>query len=397
MDAIIKGRYILDTIITLWESVEHAIDSDQDFTFFKIDIGKAYDRIDWEFILMPFVDVDFGKNLIRFVHLLFGNAMAKNSINGEVSDSITLKRSIKQGCPLAPLLFAITLDSLGLLIKECLSEGHIKGIHIRGMEKDLCKLNLGLSRKAQRCFKAGVKYWGDLFNSDTKKTQLELQTQFKISQRDAEWCLARFNSVTEKLVLSARAFEYFDQTRKVAQIIYEAWNPGTGVDEALKNKLNSKWRMQWSCKQWTYRIRVVQTRRLGVRRGKASVAEVLPGVEALAVQLQSLLVGATRSFFLEMGCQGGLSPSSDEHSCSMAMVQQAGLGRGFLEDACWAVESRQHRFSLEASTSKQIPLPGRGAILEGWARKTLQKGFHDLHSNLADDEGLTVYEGMAGF
>ncbi|MCO5558769.1 hypothetical protein L7F22_012356 [Adiantum nelumboides] len=95
--------------------------------------------------------------------------------------------------------------------------------------------------------------------------------------------------------------------------------------------------------------------------------------------------------------QGDLSPSDDEQSCSMAMVQQAGLGRGFPEDACWAVESRQHRFSSGASTSQQIPVPGRGAILGGWAHKTLQKGFHDLHSALADDEGLTVYEGMTGF
>lgn len=61
--------------------------------------------------------------------------MAKISINRELTDAIILARSIRQGCPLAPLLFAISSDALGWLIKDCMSKGHIKGLSIPRIKK----------------------------------------------------------------------------------------------------------------------------------------------------------------------------------------------------------------------------------------------------------------------
>lgn len=47
----VKGRYILDAIIALWEGVEHAEETNQDYCFIKIDFDKAYDNLEWEYIL----------------------------------------------------------------------------------------------------------------------------------------------------------------------------------------------------------------------------------------------------------------------------------------------------------------------------------------------------------
>ena len=43
----VQGRYILDAIISLWEGMEFAKETKQDFCFFKIDFDKAYDRLEW--------------------------------------------------------------------------------------------------------------------------------------------------------------------------------------------------------------------------------------------------------------------------------------------------------------------------------------------------------------
>ena len=134
----IKGRFILDAIISLWEGMEHVNNIELDILFFKIDFDKAYDRVEWDFILQSLHDMGFGKNFIKGVHCLLGNARTLVSLNGSLSPAITLRRSIRQGCPLAPLLFVIVADALGWLIQDSLSAGLIKGVPVPGITKHLC-------------------------------------------------------------------------------------------------------------------------------------------------------------------------------------------------------------------------------------------------------------------
>ena len=47
----IKERYILDAIIAIWEGMEYAKETKQDYIFLKIDFKKAYDRISWKYII----------------------------------------------------------------------------------------------------------------------------------------------------------------------------------------------------------------------------------------------------------------------------------------------------------------------------------------------------------
>ena len=47
----IKSIYILDNIIAIWEGMEWAHKSKKKAIFLKIDFSKAYDCIEWTFIL----------------------------------------------------------------------------------------------------------------------------------------------------------------------------------------------------------------------------------------------------------------------------------------------------------------------------------------------------------
>ena len=134
----IKGRYILDAIITLWEGMEYINDNNLDMLFSKIDFDKAYDRVEWDFILQSLQDMGFGKTFTKYVHCLFGNAKTFVALNGQLSPSISLMRSIRQGCPLAPLLFVMVADALGWLVQDAIQQGQIQGVAIPGIEKDLC-------------------------------------------------------------------------------------------------------------------------------------------------------------------------------------------------------------------------------------------------------------------
>ncbi|MCO5593350.1 hypothetical protein L7F22_047361 [Adiantum nelumboides] len=108
----IKGRRITEDVISMWEGAEHTESLCQDIVFVKVDFDKAYDRLEWSFILESMEIMGFGPKMINFVRTLLGNAQARVALNNSLSDPFGLSRSVRQGCPLAPLLFAIAVDSL---------------------------------------------------------------------------------------------------------------------------------------------------------------------------------------------------------------------------------------------------------------------------------------------
>ena len=79
------------------------------------------------------------KNFIKYVHVPLGNATTHIALNGQLTQGIKLKKSIRQGCPLAPLLFVNAADPLGWLVQDKMKHGLIKGIPVVDVFKyDLC-------------------------------------------------------------------------------------------------------------------------------------------------------------------------------------------------------------------------------------------------------------------
>ena len=78
------------------------------------DISKAYDCIRWDSIERALERLGMDPNLVDFVmNTLEGSTLAiKTNIPGRTTSRVTMHGAIKQGCPLAPLLFAIVMDEL---------------------------------------------------------------------------------------------------------------------------------------------------------------------------------------------------------------------------------------------------------------------------------------------
>ncbi|MCO5603738.1 hypothetical protein L7F22_057890 [Adiantum nelumboides] len=108
----VQGRSIHEAILNVITAIDWAAEQDQDYVMINMDLEKAYDRVSWDFILAVVDRLGFGNNFLGMVKTLFQNANASIQINGYISDNFQLARSIRQGCPLAPLLFAIATDPL---------------------------------------------------------------------------------------------------------------------------------------------------------------------------------------------------------------------------------------------------------------------------------------------
>ena len=102
--------------MTLWEAMDYAEESGQDYIFLKIDFEKAYERLNWDYIIQALMHMGCGVKFCSMVKTLLGNALERVSVNGNLSPAFRLSRSIRQGCPLAPLLYAVAAetDSTGL-------------------------------------------------------------------------------------------------------------------------------------------------------------------------------------------------------------------------------------------------------------------------------------------
>jgi len=126
----VQGRFILDTVISAWEGLEWAQGTGQETYFLKIDFDKAYDRVDWLFILEMLTCLGLGPRCVAMVNTLFSNASALALVNNSFSLRISLHRSSHQGCPLAPYLYVLAADALGYLLEVARIQGQVKGIRL---------------------------------------------------------------------------------------------------------------------------------------------------------------------------------------------------------------------------------------------------------------------------
>ena len=78
------------------------------------DISKAYDTVRWSSIRRGLGRLGLPKEFTEMVmNILEGtNLVMRTNIKGRVTPVVFIHQSIKQGCPLAPLLFTIVMDEL---------------------------------------------------------------------------------------------------------------------------------------------------------------------------------------------------------------------------------------------------------------------------------------------
>ena len=100
------------------------------FMAIKLDMSKAYDRVDWNFLEQLMRKLGFNE---RWIHLIMGCVKTVSYlvlVNGEPCGLIQPSRGIRQGDPLSPFLFLLCTEGLNGLIKRAESDGDIHGFSL---------------------------------------------------------------------------------------------------------------------------------------------------------------------------------------------------------------------------------------------------------------------------
>jgi hypothetical protein len=124
----VPNRCILDNIFLAFEAIEWTLESGQEISMLLLDFEKAYDRVSWSFLAQTMARMGFEETWIQRVMSLNRNASATIIVNGEQSQPFKLERSVRQGCPLAPYLFLLTVDVLGQMLQH--PDCQVKGLRL---------------------------------------------------------------------------------------------------------------------------------------------------------------------------------------------------------------------------------------------------------------------------
>ena len=96
-----------------------------------LDFKKAFDSLEWNFIINALETFGLGAPLIQWVKTFYKNIESCVINNGYAKPFFELQRGVKQGCPLFDILFVIAVEILANSIRN---DQSIMGINIKGQE-----------------------------------------------------------------------------------------------------------------------------------------------------------------------------------------------------------------------------------------------------------------------
>lgn len=129
--AFIPGLLITDNILAAFEtlhSMQTRMWSKTSFMGFKLDMSKAYDRVEWSFLEVVMRKLGFTEQWITLIMARVQSVSYSILINGGPVGNIQPSRGIRQGDPISPYLFLICAEASSALLQQAGRKGIITGV-----------------------------------------------------------------------------------------------------------------------------------------------------------------------------------------------------------------------------------------------------------------------------
>jgi hypothetical protein len=179
--AFIPGQLITDNILVAFEAL-HSMNGrkkgKEGYMALKLDISKAYDRVEWAFLEEMMKKMGFAPRWIEIIMICVKTVSYSVLINGKPYGHIKSTRGLRQGDPLSPYLFIICVEGLINLMRKAkmnrevlgfpISRGGVKISHLFFADDSLlfCKATPEEWAKMQRILEDYEKASGQRLNKE---------------------------------------------------------------------------------------------------------------------------------------------------------------------------------------------------------------------------------------
>ncbi|KAL8124645.1 hypothetical protein AgCh_012338 [Apium graveolens] len=131
--AFVAGRNITDNFLVAFEVIHHMRNKKrgQDGEIaLKLDVSKAYDRVDWSYLHQRMVAMGFCEGWIKWMMRCVTTVGYEFCFNGMTVGPIVPGRGLRQGDPLSPYLFLFCVEGLSIALDNTAARGEIHGCRI---------------------------------------------------------------------------------------------------------------------------------------------------------------------------------------------------------------------------------------------------------------------------
>ncbi|KAH0633124.1 hypothetical protein KY284_035910 [Solanum tuberosum] len=144
------SRHIVDNVVLAHECI-HVLKNkrrgNDKFMALKLDMAKAYDRVEWIYVQSLLLQMGFHDTFISWIMQCITTPTYKFNINGEIVGAVRPSRGLRQGDPLFPYLFILCAEGLSRLLNQAKEQGELRGISLRrGGPTDVPQQVLGFGK-----------------------------------------------------------------------------------------------------------------------------------------------------------------------------------------------------------------------------------------------------------
>jgi len=138
--AFVSGRLITDNALLAFESFHYMRKKNnkgkKGYVALKLDMSKAYDRIEWIFFIEVLRFIGFSQKWHNLIFNCISTVLFSVLLDGSPCQKFYPQRGLRQGDPLSPYLFILCAEVFSWLLNKVLEEKGLHGIQIaRGVPK----------------------------------------------------------------------------------------------------------------------------------------------------------------------------------------------------------------------------------------------------------------------